>query len=334
MNFNLSMNLKSANVSKSTGLKTEVLYDLIVIGGGPAGLNAALYAKRKGLQVGVIAKSLGGQVKDTSSVENYLGTLSLSGETLVENFVDHLKSLEVPVSEGQMVVGYEFLEGIEIHQLTLEYGEVYQSKTVLLAMGSTPRKLGVAGEKEFLGKGVAYCAICDGPLFKGKEVIIAGGGNAAVEAALDLGKIASKVKLIHRSQLRADQILIDELEQKENIEVLLETKIEAILGSERVSGVKIHEGRIVEADGVFVEIGYVPNVGVFKNSVTLNAKGEIDIDSKNKTNISGVFAAGDVTNVPYKQIVIAAAEGAKAALSINEYLQTHSFGIEIRNISL
>lgn len=328
MDFSLSMNLKSRKEAHSKGLQPEALYDLLIIGGGPAGLNAAIYAKRKGLKVGLIAKSLGGQVKDTSSVENYLGTESLSGEALVENFVKHLKSLEIPILEGQMVVNYEHEqgEGSPTHLLTLEYGEVYRSKTLLLAMGSSPRKLGVLGEKEYFGKGVAYCAICDGPLYKGKDVIVAGGGNSAVEAALDLSKIASKVKLIHRSQLRADQVLIDELEHKENIDVLLETKIEEILGQDKVAGVKTQAGEIIKADGVFVEIGYVPNLGVFKNVLTLNSKGEIEIDQQNQTKVSGVFAAGDVTNVPYKQIVIAAAEGAKAALSINEYLLTSTFG--------
>lgn len=322
MDFSLSMNLKSTNETHSKGLEPEALYDLLIVGGGPAGLNAAIYAKRKGLKVGLIAKSLGGQVKDTSSVENYLGTESLSGEALVENFVKHLKSLEIPILEGQMVVNYEQVEGSDTHLLTLEYGEVYRSKTLLLAMGSNPRKLGILGEKEYFGKGVAYCAICDGPLYKGKAVIVAGGGNSAVEAALDLSKITSKVKLIHRSQLRADQVLINELEHKENIDVLLETKIEEILGQDKVTGVKTQSGEIIKADGVFVEIGYVPNLGVFKNVLTLNSKGEIEIDQQNQTNVSGVFAAGDVTNVPYKQIVIAAAEGAKAALSINEYLLT------------
>lgn len=326
MDFNFSLNLKTASSVNTPALETEKLYDLIVIGGGPAGLNAALYAKRKGLTVGVIAKTLGGQVKDTSSVENYLGTESLSGEALVENFTEHLKKLAVPILEGQMVVGYERPAESGIHRLTLEYGEVYQSKTVLLAMGSTPRKLGVTGEREYAGKGVAYCAICDGPLFKGKDVIVAGGGNAAVEAALDLSKIASKVILVHRSQLRADQILIDEMTHKDNIEVHLEMKIDSILGTDRVTGIKTTEEQILKVEGVFIEIGYVPNLGVFKNEVVLNEKGEIDIDLKNQTSLEGVFAAGDVTNVPYKQIVIAAAEGAKAALSINEYLQTHSFG--------
>lgn len=322
MDLNFSMNLKKPTIVRSNGLQTDVLYDLLIIGGGPAGLNAALYAKRKGLNVGLIAKALGGQVKDTSRVENYLGTGSLSGEDLVESFVSHLKSLEVPILEGQMVVAYEREANLGTHAVTLETGEVYQSKTLLLAMGSTSRKLGVLGEKEYFGKGVAYCAICDGPLYKGKEVIVAGGGNSAVEAALDLSKIASKVKLIHRSQLRADQVLINELKQHSNIEVWLETKIEEVLGQDKVTGVKIQAGEIIKAEGVFVEIGYDPNLGVFKNEVALNSKGEIHIDHQNQTNVRGVFAAGDVTNVTFKQIVIAAAEGAKAALSINEYLLT------------
>lgn len=321
MDFSFSMNLKSTTEVQTMGLEPDILYDLLIIGGGPAGLNAAIYAKRKGLKVGLIAKSLGGQVKDTSSVENYLGMESLTGEALVENFTNHLKRLEVPILEGQMVVNYEQEEGTNLHLVTLEYGEIYRSRTILLAMGSTSRKLGVSGEREFFGKGVAYCAICDGPLYKGKSVVVAGGGNAAVEAALDLSKVTNQVTLVHRSQLRADQVLIDELLTKDNIKVYLETRIESILGTDRVTGIRTSEGEELQADGVFVEVGYVPNLGVFKDKVQQNDKGEIQVDHSNQTSLQGVFAAGDVTDVIYKQIIIAAAEGAKAALSINDYLR-------------
>lgn len=333
MDLNFSLNFKAADPVERNQLEQDMIYDLMVVGGGPAGLNAALYGKRKGLNVALITKSLGGQVKDTSSVENYLGTISASGEDLVIDFVKHLKELEVPILEGQMVVGYESVS--DFHRLTLEYGAIYQSKTVLLALGSSPRKLGVIGEKELLGKGVAYCAICDGPLYKDKVVVIVGGGNSAVEAVLDLAKIASKVKLVHRSQLRADQILINELNKNENIEVYLETVVEAIQGENKVGHVLVsrkqesvnsvsEDGAVeqltIAADGVFIEIGYEPNLGIFKEFISLNLKGEILIDSHNQTNVRGIFAAGDVTDLPYKQIVIAAAEGAKAALSINEYI--------------
>lgn len=320
MDFSFSINLSNHKNHPSKGLDSELLYDVLIIGGGPSGLNAAIYAKRKGLSVGLIAKTLGGQVKETSSVENYLGTESLSGEALVENFVNHLKTLEVPLLDGQMVVDYNRDAETGTHQLTLEYGEIFKSKTVLLAMGSTPRRLGVPGEKELLGKGVAYCAICDGPLYKGKQVIVAGGGNAAVEAALDLSKIASKVSLVHRSQLRADQVLIDELKSKENIEVYLETQIESVIGTETATGVRTIDGNHILGEGIFIEVGYVPNLGLFKSLVHQNEKGEVQIDNHNQTSLEGVFAAGDVTDVLYKQIIVAAAEGAKAALSINEYL--------------
>lgn len=319
MDLNFSFNFKETNQAAKVVLEPSTLYDLIVIGGGPAGLNAALYAKRKGLKIAVIAKHLGGQVKDTSVVENYLGTESESGEALVGKFVSHLNRLAVPILEGQMVIAYEREQGV--HRLTLEYGEVFQARTILLATGSTPRRLGVPGEEELTGKGVAYCAICDGPLFANKSVTVAGGGNSAVEAALDLSKIASEVKLVHRSQLRADQILVDELLKQKNVSVYLETPIEAILGDEKVTGVQLSNGSVLETDGLFIEIGYLPNLGVFRDRVALNSKGEVLIDAHHQTSAPAVFAAGDVTDTPYKQIVIAAAEGAKAALAVNEYLQ-------------
>ncbi len=319
MDLNFSFNFKEAVQTAKPIIDSNAIYDLIIIGGGPAGLNAALYAKRKGLKTAVITKHLGGQVKDTSVVENYLGTESESGEVLVEKFISHLNTLEVPILEGQMVVAYEKVSGV--HRLTVEFGEVFQARTILLATGSTPRRLGIPGEKDFAGKGVAYCAICDGPLFTGKSVIVAGGGNSAVEAALDLSKIASEVKLVHRSQLRADQILIEELMKKENVSLYLETPIKTVLGDEKVTGIQTAEGSILSADGLFIEIGYVPNLGIFKDVVALSAKGEVLIDGHNQTNVPGIFAAGDVTDTPYKQIVIAAAEGAKAALAVNEYLQ-------------
>lgn len=324
------------NMTKDKGLTPEKdkLYDTLVIGGGPAGLNAALYAKRKGLDVAIISERMGGQVMDTSTVENYLGTKSLSGEGLVNTFIEHVESLKIPVLKEVKVENIERRDNI--FHLSLSNRETYFTKTLILATGSKPRKLNVPGEKEFSGKGVAYCAICDGPFFEGLEVVIAGGGNTAVESAIDLAKIASKVKLVHRSQLRADNILVDQLPSYKNIEVHLETQIKEILGEAMVTGIKVldrasGEEKLISANGIFVEIGYLPNSDPFKDLVDLNERGEIIVDDYGRTNVEGVFAAGDITTIPYKQIILSAGDGAKVALAVNDFLNTHE---AIRNITL
>ncbi len=324
MTLELNLNLGSSfNLSKAPPLDKETLYDVLIIGGGPAGLNAALYSKRKGLAVGIIAKRMGGQVMDTSSVENYLGTSSASGEGLVQQFEDHVKGLQIPITSD---VEVERIQGGRVKKVFLTNGSVYKSKTVILATGSKPRKLKVPGEETYAGKGVAYCAICDGPLFADLDVVVAGGGNSAVEAALDLSKTSSKVYLVHRSQLRADQILVDKLHETENIEVHTQTQITAVVGQGVMEGIEAThktsgDHKRIQASGLFVEIGYDPNSDAFRSLVDLDDRGAIAIDQHNQTKEAGVFAAGDVTTVPYKQIIIAASEGAKAALSANEYIQ-------------
>lgn len=298
-------------------------YDLVVIGLGPAGLNAALYAKRKGLEVAMIGNKSGGQVIDTTSVENYLGTEFKTGEELVKGFNDHVMSLNVPMLKEVEVTEIKPLnKGFTI---TLSTGEIIEALSVIVATGSRPRKLGVKGEELFLGKGVAYCAICDGPLFEGLDVVVAGGGNSAVEAAIDLAKIANKVTLVHRSQFRADQIVIDKLNTLKNVEVFLETEILEVKGQALMSALIVKdkatgEVREIQANGLFVEIGYLPNSGFVKGLLSLNQREEIIVNPLNETSVPGIFAAGDVTDVAYKQIVISAGEGAKAALTANDYI--------------
>lgn len=332
MSFAFQIDLKKGTVSKNTyQLNPDTLYDLLVIGGGPAGLNAALYAKRKGLEVGILTKKKGGLLLDTSVVDNYLGIKEISGESIAEEFLHHVEALEVPIKEDSEVVGYTS-DG-NYHFLTLYTGEIYKARTILIATGSNPRHLGVPGEDTYASKGVSYCAICDAPLFKNKDVIIAGGGNSAVEAALDLAKVASSVTLVHRSQFRADAILTKKLQENAKIKVHLETQIEKVFGENVMKGIRVlhkktGERESIYADGLFIEIGHVPNTGIFGGLVALNDRGEILVDDKNSTSLSGVFAAGDVTTVPYKQIVIAASDGAKAALSINEYLNSLEFEID------
>jgi len=319
----LDFNLNGISNKKGTALDSDTLYDSIIIGGGPAGLNAALYAKRKGLNVGMIAAHIGGQVMDTSSVENYLGFESLSGQDLMHKFEEHVKGYEIPTATGTLVKSLENGNGFK--RIFADNGKSYNSKSVIISTGSKPRHLNVPGEMEYSGKGVAYCAICDGPLFAGRDVIVAGGGNSAVEAAIDLSKIANTVKIVHRSQFRADKILVDKLKELDNVEVYLETQIKRIGGEKfftHVEAADKNSGKdiVIKADGLFVEIGYLPKSEIFKDIVETNEKGEIIVDTRGETSSKGIFAAGDVTSGDYKQIVISASEGAKAALSVNDYI--------------
>lgn len=317
------METKEMHGASPVGIDFEAVYDVAVLGSGPAGLNAALYARRKGLSVALVGQKHGGQVMDTASVENYLGFSFQTGAELVGHFSDHVASLEVPTLKDEPVSHIE--KTAEGFALSISGGRVLRARTLIAATGSTPRPLGVEGEQAFKGRGVAYCAICDGPLFQGLDVIVAGGGNSAVEAAIDLSKVANTVKLVHRSAFRADQIVIDKLNALDNVEVYLQTQIQEIVGEQLVTGVRAldkqsGEEKRIEANGVFVEIGYLPNTELFKDWVALNERGEIEVNALCETSVPGLFAAGDVTDVPYKQIVIAAGEGAKAALSVNDYL--------------
>lgn len=323
MDFILNLNVENViSGNKKIELDFDRIWDVLIIGGGPAGLNAALYSLRKGLSTGLITGKSGGQITDTSLVENYLGFPSLSGEALAKKFENHVSGLELPVLAEDYVLGIELVED-GLKRLVMQSGKVLTGRAVIIASGSRPRQLNVPGEQELLGRGVAYCAICDGPLFKNKTVVVAGGGNSAVEAALDLSKIAEKVLLVHRSKLRADRILIDRMNRQENITVHLETEILEIKGASLMEGVRVRDSsgeKTLQSAGIFVEIGYIPNSGAFKDFLQLKPNGEIIINERNETSVPGIFAAGDVTQVPYKQISIAAGEGAKAALSANDYL--------------
>lgn len=324
MNLNFSMNIQeSAQVRKPS---TQTQYDIMILGGGPSGYNAALYAARKGRHVAMIVKRAGGQLLNTSTVDNYLGIQELSGEELSERFRKHVESLDVEVLEDAEIETISKNE--EGFNVRLRNGASYQSKTLITTLGSTPRKLGVKGEMEYANRGVAYCAICDAPLYKGKNVLIAGGGNSAVEAAIDVAMVANHVTLVHRSQLRADQILIDKMNVNPKISVYVETQILEIVGNDALNGVRVldkskQEERIIAGEGLFVEIGNIPNTDLVKNLVSLNSHGEVIIDDKGQTDCPGLFASGDMTQSPYKQIIIAAADGAKAALAANEYLNIH-----------
>jgi len=298
------------------------LQDVTIIGAGPAGLSAAIYAQRKGLKTLVVGSRIGGQVLDTSAIENYPGYSSISGEGLVQQFQNHIKSLQVRVE--QLEVSEISTQG-HTKIIRLADGREIRSKTIIVASGSHHRQLGVPGEGRLKGRGVAYCAICDGPFFQDQRVMVAGGGNAAIEAVIDLAKIAKKVVLIHRSKLRADDILIKRMQELNNVEIHLETPIQEILGDPMLEGVRVFkketdEETIIQGDGLFIEIGYQPNTTIFQNTLDMNEKGEIIVDKQLQTNISGVFAAGDVVESPYKQVVISSGDGAKAALAANDYI--------------
>lgn len=308
--------------------------DIAIIGAGPAGLSAAIYAQRKGLNTLVIGSNTGGQVNDTSLVENYPGFSSITGESLGHKFYDHARSLNILVQKGTNVI--ELVNQGNTKMIKMDNGTSVKTKAIIIATGSLHRKLNVKGEDRLSGRGVAYCAICDGPLFQDRQVVVAGGGNAAVEAAIDLSKIAKKVSLVHRSDFRADKILLDRMDKLKNVDVYLGTQILEILGDNKVTGVRIknrktHIDQVIQVEGVFVEIGYVPNTELVKEMVAMNEKGEILTNVKMQTSIPGIFAAGDVAEGPYKQIVIAAGDGAKAALSANEYINRLSNEEELNN---
>lgn len=322
MEFNVSM----APEVKPVEMDATTLYDTLIIGSGPAGLNAALYLKRKGLNVGIIGRQAGGQVADTSSVENYLGFSNITGMGLVEEFEKHVLELGVPIIRYYGVTKVEQAADASF-SVHCEDGKIYRANSLILATGASKRKLGVPGEKELYGRGVTYCAICDGPLYRDSDVVVAGGGNSAVEAAIDLSKTSSHVRIIHRSRFRADQILLDQMAKIPNISYDLETDIRSINGAMGVDSVTIADrktGTVTEVPttGIFVEIGNIPNTDLFRDFVALTPAGEIITDSTGATNVPGVYAAGDVTTVKYKQIIIAAAQGATAALALNDWYMT------------
>ena len=314
---------------KQSEFSFDVIYDLLILGGGPAGINAAIYAKRKGLNPAIVSERLGGQILDTSEIDNYLGLPAVTGFELANKYIEHAKTLDIPMLEGVYVTDYNraenpHTEGMDfIHELILSDGSIARGYTVLLATGSKPRHLNIPGEEKLNGSGVSYCAICDGFFFRNKPVVIAGGGNAALEAAIDMAKIASKVTIIQRSRFRADQVLLDLADAQPNIKRIDQTLIQEIVGDFTVEAVRVLDKRTNEiydypTKAVFVEIGHIPTVGPFSGKIERNENGEVIIDDSYHTSISGVYAAGDVTTVPFKQIIVAAAEGASAALVINQ----------------
>lgn len=297
------------------------MYDLIIIGAGPAGITAAIYAIRKKMNLLVISKDVGGQTAWSGDIENYTGYQFISGPDLTLRFEEHMRKYNIPLKEGE---GAAEVKKIDDKVVVKTDKDAYESKTVIIASGKRSRELNIPGEKEFKNKGLTYCATCDGPLFAGKNVAIIGGGNSALDAALQLVRIASHVYLINIvARLTGDPVMIEKVQESpEIVTVMNNTKVLGITGDNMVKSLKVEkEGVIKElpVEGIFVEIGLIPN-SHFVPDAAKNSLGEIRVDSFNQTNISGIFAAGDVTDVPEKQIIIAAGEGAKAALTAFRYL--------------
>lgn len=301
-------------------------FDVLVVGGGPAGSAAAIYAARKGIRTGVVAERFGGQVLDTMSIENFISVKETEGPKLAMALEQHVKEYDVDVMNLQRAAGV--VRNGDFVEVTMQSGAVLKSKSVILATGARWREMNVPGEKEYRTKGVAYCPHCDGPLFKGKRVAVIGGGNSGVEAAIDLAGIVSHVTLLEfDNKLRADAVLQSKLRSLPNVTIITEALSTEVLGDgNKVTGLTYTnratgENHKVELEGIFVQIGLLPNTDWLKGSeVELSNRGEIVVGAHGNTSMEGVFAAGDCTIVPYKQIIIAMGEGAKASLGAFDYL--------------
>ena len=308
-------------------LKAKDAFDVLVVGGGPAGAAAAIYAARKGIRTGVAAERFGGQVLDTMAIENFISVKETEGPKLARALEEHVREYEVDIMNLQRASQLIPAGEDGLHRVQFENGGELKAKTLILATGARWREMNVPGEQEYRGRGVAYCPHCDGPLFKGKRVAVIGGGNSGVEAAIDLAGIVAHVTLIeYDGKLRADEVLQRKLNSLPNVRVLKMAQTTEVKGDgQKVTGL-VYKDRTndevhnVELEGIFVQIGLLPNSEWLKGTLELSRFGEIIVDAKGQTSIPGVFAAGDVTTVPYKQIVIAVGEGAKASLSAFDHL--------------
>ncbi|MEY4563258.1 MAG: hypothetical protein RLZZ618_2535 [Pseudomonadota bacterium] len=315
---------KNAGARDAAKFNAAEPYDVLIVGGGPAGAAAAVYAARKGIRTGVVAERFGGQTLDTLAIENFVSVLATEGPKFAAALEQHTKHYDVDIMNLQRA---EKLVPGELIEVKLANGGSLKSRSVILSTGARWREVNVPGEQQYRNKGVAYCPHCDGPLFKGKRVAVIGGGNSGVEAAIDLAGLVAHVTLLEFGEaLRADAVLVSKLKSLPNVDIHVQAQTTAITGdgnkvngldyTDRVSG----EGRHVELAGVFVQIGLVPNTEWLKGTVELSRHGEIVVDARGQTSIPGVFAAGDVTTVPFKQIIIAAGDGAKAALGAFDHL--------------
>ncbi len=314
---------KLGNAPDASEFANKDPFDVLVIGGGPAGASAAIYAARKGIRTGIVAERFGGQILDTASIENFISVKHTEGPKLAASLEEHVKEYNVDVMNLQRAKRLEKKDLIEIE---LENGAILKSKTVILSTGARWRNIGVPGEAEFRNKGVAYCPHCDGPLFTGKKVAVIGGGNSGVEAAIDLAGIVSHVTVLEFSdELKADSVLQDRLHSLPNVTVVKNAQTKEITGTNNVNGITYTDRTTetehhIELSGVFIQIGLVPSTDWLGDTVERNRAGEIVIDNRGATSVPGVFAAGDCTTNPYKQIIISMGSGATAALGAFDYL--------------
>jgi len=314
---------KLAPAQDASDFADKAPYDVLVVGGGPAGASAAIYAARKGIRTGIVAERFGGQVMDTVGIENFISVKYTEGPKLAASLEEHVKEYGIDVMKLQRAKRLEKKDLIEVE---LENGAVLKSKTVILSTGARWRNVGVPGEAEFKNKGVAYCPHCDGPLFAGKHVAVIGGGNSGIEAAIDLAGIVSHVTVLEfMPELKADAVLQERLYSLPNVTVLKNVQTKEITGTDKVNGISYIErdtGAVqhIELQGVFVQIGLVPNTDWLADTLERNRMGEIVVNSHGATSVPGVFAAGDCTNSPYKQIIISMGSGANAALGAFDYL--------------
>lgn len=309
------------------------LYDLMIVGGGPAGTTAAVYSCRKKLKTLMITLDLGGQVLTTSDIENYTGFQYVTGQELTAKFDAQIRQFPLALTMPARVERLEAQESGASRRgfvARTEQGKTYHSRTVIVATGAHPRQLNVPGERELNGRGVTYCATCDAPLYAGRSVAVVGGGNSALTSLLDLASQAKTVYAVNSNdRFKGDEVLIEKVNAASNIRQLLEHDTVSILGSERVTAIDVRSRRTdrterFEVDGVFIEIGLVPNSDLAAKLLELNPAREIIVNSRNETSVPGIYAAGDVTNVTEKQIIVAAGEGAKAALGAYNYLLLQS----------
>ncbi|MGE8178000.1 alkyl hydroperoxide reductase subunit F [Pseudomonas fluorescens] len=317
----------SAIERQAEKISAKDAFDVLVVGGGPAGASAAIYAARKGIRTGVAAERFGGQVLDTMAIENFISVQETEGPKLAVALEEHVKQYDVDIMNLQRADKLLPGKNGELHQIQFASGASLKARTVILATGARWREMNVPGEQQYRNKGVAYCPHCDGPLFKGKRVAVIGGGNSGVEAAIDLAGIVAHVTLLEFDvQLRADAVLQRKLHSLPNVTVITSAQTTEVTGDgQKVNGLRYKDrqsGEVlsVELEGIFVQIGLLPNTDWLKGIVELSPRGEIIVDNRGETSIPGVFAAGDVTTVPYKQIVIAVGEGAKASLSAFDHL--------------
>jgi alkyl hydroperoxide reductase subunit F len=317
----------NAVARQAEALRLKEPFDMLIVGGGPAGASAAIYAARKGIRTGVVTERFGGQVLDTMGIENFISVQETEGPKLAAALENHVKTYEVDIMNLQRAVALEPADGSGLVTVKLASGAELQSRSVILSTGARWREMNVPGEREYRGKGVAYCPHCDGPLFKGKRVAVIGGGNSGVEAAIDLAGIVTHVTLVEfDGQLRADEVLQRKLRSLPNVRVIVSAQTTEVHGAGgKVNGLSYRdratgESHRLQLDGVFVQIGLLPNTEWLKGTIALSPRGEIEVDARGQTSMPGVFAAGDATTVPYKQIIIAMGEGSKAALGAFDHL--------------